>query len=95
MSYACPGFSWDRVNFIQSNWDSAMFGTQYENNFDNILMFLVVARQSRTFQLLTLAWAARCTGSWEGIQPGQLAPTDQSDIPYCMASCSAYNVGEE
>jgi len=26
-------------------------------------MFLVVARLSRTFQLLMLAWAARCMGS--------------------------------
>jgi len=39
-----------------------------ENNVGNIPMLLVVARQSRTFQLLMLAWAARCTGNREGTQ---------------------------
>jgi len=57
-------------------------------------MLLVVARQSGTFQLLTLAWAARCMGSWEGTWPGQLTPTDQRDIPCHMLSYSAYKVGE-
>jgi len=56
-------------------------------------MFLVVARQSRTFQLLMLAWAARCTRNWEGTQPGQLTPNDQRDVPYHMMSCSTYKVG--
>ena len=27
--------------------------------------------------------------NWEGIQLGQLTPTDQRDIPYRMTSCSA------
>jgi len=56
-------------------------------------MFLVVARQSRTFQLLTVAWAARGTGSWEGTQLGQQTQTGQRDIPYHMTSCSAYKGG--
>jgi len=62
-----------------------------------VLMFLFVASQSGTFQLLTLAWAARCMGSWEGTRPGQLTPSDQRDIPCHMVSCSAYKVdgGEE
>jgi len=54
------------------------------------VMLLVVARQSRTFQLLTLAWAARCMGNGEGTQLTQIG---QSDIPYHMTSCSAYEVG--
>jgi len=40
-------------------------------------MFLVVVRESRTFQLLMLAWASKCTESWEGTQPGQLTQTGQ------------------
>ena len=34
------------------------------------------------------------TRSWEGTQPGQLAPTDQRDIPHHTASCSAITPGE-
>lgn len=37
-------------------------------------------------------WA--CTRSWEQTQPGQLTSTDQRDITYHMASCSAYKRGE-
>jgi len=62
-----------------------------ENNVDHILMLLVVARQSRTFQLLTLAWAARCMGNGEGTQ---LTQTGQSDIPYHLMSRSPYKLGE-
>jgi len=60
---------------------------------DNTLMFLVVAGQSRTLQLLTLAWPARCVGSWEGTQLGQLTQTGHRDVPYRMASCSVHSLG--
>jgi len=90
----CPGFSWDRVNFLSGSWCSAMVLIWGVNNVDNILMFLVVAKQSRTLQLLTLAWPSRCTGSGEGTQLGQLTQTGQRDIPYHMTSCSAYKWGE-
>ena len=40
----CPGFSWDRVNFLSSSWYSIMFWIQYEKNVDNTLMFSVVAK---------------------------------------------------
>ena len=40
----CPGFSWDRVNFLSSSWYSAMSSIQYEKNVDNTLMFSVVAK---------------------------------------------------
>jgi len=51
--------------------------------------------ESRPFVLLTLllqqvGWG--CTRSWDGTQLGQLTPPDQRDIPYPMASCSAYKV---
>jgi len=59
-------------------------------------MFLVIARQSRTFQLLMLAWAARCVGSWMGTQPGQWAPAGPRDVPCHSVSCSACKAwGEE
>ena len=38
----CPGFGWDRVNFLSSSWYRVMFWVQYENNVDNALMFSVV-----------------------------------------------------
>jgi len=74
------------LNFLSGSWCSAVFWIWDENNVDNILMFWVAARQSRTFQLLLLAWPARCTGSWEGTQPdmgtqpGQLTQTGQRDL---------------
>lgn len=33
--------------------------------------------------------------SWEGMQPGQQTPSGQRDIPYGMASCSAYKAGRK
>jgi len=50
-------------------------------------MFSVVVRQSRTFQLLMLAWAAMCMGSWEGKQLGLLTQA-KGDILYHMTSRS-------
>jgi len=44
-----------------------VFLIQGENNIDNILTFLVVARHSRTFQILPMAWPTTCKGSWEGM----------------------------
>ena len=32
----CPGFGWDRVNFLSSSWYSVMFWIQYEKNVNNI-----------------------------------------------------------
>jgi len=45
--------------------------------------------EPRHFLLLTpphqrVGWG--CTRGWEGTQPGQLTPTDQSDVPYHMMS---------
>ena len=40
----CPGFGWDRINFLPSSWYSAMFWAQYEKNVDNTLMLSVVAK---------------------------------------------------
>jgi len=85
------GFSWDRVNFLSGSWCSAVFWIWDENNVGNTLMFLVVARQSRTFQLLN---AARCTGSWEGTQLRQLTQTGQKDTPRHTTSRSAYKLRE-
>ena len=42
--HICPGFSWDRVNFLSSSWYSVVFWVQYEKNVDNTLMFSVVAK---------------------------------------------------
>ena len=41
--HGCPGFGWDRVNFLSSSWYSVMSWIQYEKNVDNTLMFSVVA----------------------------------------------------
>ena len=35
----CPGFGWDRVNFLLTSWYSAVFWIECENNVDNRLMF--------------------------------------------------------
>jgi len=43
-----------------------------ENNVDNILMLLAVARQVMDF---SASRAAECMGSWEGTQLGQLTRT--------------------
>ena len=61
-----------------------------------LLLLSSAYTQSRPFLLLTPlhqqgGW--RCTRSREGTQPGQLTPSDQRDIPYYMASCSAYKAG--
>jgi len=45
-----------------------------ENNVDNILMFLVFARQVMDF---SASRAAGCMGSWEGTRLGQLTQTGQ------------------
>lgn len=47
---------------------------------------------------LTLPWQWAgwgCTRSWEGIQQGQLTPTDQRDIPHHTALCSAIKAGRK
>ena len=70
-----------------------MFWIWDENNVDNILV-LLVAKQSRIFQLLLLAWPDRCIGSWEGTQLGQLTQTGERGILFHMMSCCIYNLGE-
>jgi len=65
-----------------------------ENNVEDIPVFSVASTQSRIFQLLMLAWPARCIGSWEGTQLGQLTQTGQRDILFPMMSCSVYKLGE-
>jgi len=62
----------------------------HENNVDNILIFLVVARWSRTFQLPTLA--SQVQGSWEGTRPGQLTSASHRDILFHTMSCSVYKL---
>ena len=96
----CAGFNWYRVNFLHSSYCGAMFWICAENSIDNTEMFLLLLSsayiESRPFLLLTPPhqWAGwRCTRRWEGTQPGQLTPADQRDIPYHMASCSAYKAG--
>jgi len=37
----CPGFGWDRVNFLPNSSCSAVFWIWNENNVDNVLMVLV------------------------------------------------------
>ena len=69
-----PGFCWDRVNFLSGSWCSAVFWIWEENNVANILMFSVVARQSRIFQLLTQAWPARLHGKLGGDTAGAADP---------------------
>ena len=41
----CPGFGWDRVNFLHSSWYDAVLWTYDENNGDNTWMISVVAEQ--------------------------------------------------
>ena len=35
----CPGFGWDRVNFLPKSWYSVMFWIQYEKNVDTHIGF--------------------------------------------------------
>jgi len=91
---SCPGFSWDRVTFLLVSLYSAVLWIRNENDVNNILMFLVVSRQSRTFLLLMLAWPARRMGKWEGTQLGQLNQTDQRGFLFHVASCSLYELQE-
>ena len=35
----CPGFGWDRVNFLLTSWYSAGFWIYCKNNVGNTLMF--------------------------------------------------------
>ena len=87
----CPGFGRDRANFLSSSWCSAVFWIWDENSVDNILIFLGVARQSRTFQLLMLpgAWETGTGHSWDS--GPKLA---KRDIPYHMILCSVPKAGE-
>lgn len=87
----CPSFVWDKVYFLYRGSYHAMFWIPNKNNTDNTLTFLVVLE-------LCLHWAedfsASCAlpvRSWEGTQ---LAPVDQMDIPYHMASWFAIKAGE-
>lgn len=41
----CPGFGWDRVNFLHNTWHGAAFGIQDEDNTDNTPMLSAVAEQ--------------------------------------------------
>lgn len=36
----CPGFKWDRVDFLPWNWHGAVVWTEVEKNFDNTQMFV-------------------------------------------------------
>jgi len=58
-----------RVNFLPGSWCSTVFWIWDENNVNNILMFSV-ARLSKIFQLLTLAWAAQVHGEVGGDTAG-------------------------
>ena len=91
--YSCPSFSWDRVNFLPGSWCHAVFWIWDENSVDNTLVFLVVAEQSRIFQLRMLAWPAGCMGSWERLQLGQLTPAAQRDVLFRMVSRSVNQLG--
>jgi len=58
-------------------------------------MILVIAKQSRTFQLLMLTCQREgkgCTGSWEGTELRQLTQTGKMDIPYNVTSCSVFKL---
>jgi len=49
-----PGFGWDSIGVPPGSWCSAVFWICNENNVGNILMFSVIAKKSRSFQLLML-----------------------------------------
>lgn len=40
----CPDFGWDRVNFFLCSWYNAVFWIQCENEVDNTLIVLFVAK---------------------------------------------------
>ena len=94
---SCADFVWERVNTLYSSWYGTMFWICAENSIDDTERFLLLQSsayaESRPILLLTLPhqWVAwRYTRSWERIQPGQLTPADQRDIPCHTISCSAY-----
>lgn len=80
----CPGFSWDRVNFLPSSWYTAVFQIRYENNVDYTLIFLMLLNgacpKSRTYHDFTLC-------QWGGIQKAGRAP-GQDNWPNWPKRCS-------
>jgi len=81
------------VSFLSGSWCRAVFWIWDESIVDNIQKFLVVAEQSRIFQLRMLAWPAGCMGSWERLQLGQLTPAAQRDVLFRMVSRSVNQLG--
>jgi len=75
----CPGFSWDRVNFLPV---AAVLWIQYEKNVDNTLMFLAVAKKSKTFFSFPCLANKQVCRSWEGAQPGSQPKLADGNIPY-------------
>lgn len=63
----CPGFSWDRVNFLLSSWYSALFCIDYERKVDNTLKFQLLLSsacpRSRTFQFPVICQGAGAQGA--------------------------------
>ena len=80
------------LNFFIANCMVLYFGFVLKT-VDNTGVFQLLLgsayTEPRHFLLLTpphqrVGWG--CTRGWEGTQPGQLTPTDQSDVPYHMMS---------
>lgn len=67
-------------------WLGSHFGCDYTDYY----YILVAAEWCKSLLYFLFCWVGwGCTGGWEGTQLGQLIPTDQKDIPYCLISCSA------
>lgn len=95
----CPVFGWDRAIFLQKGLYDVVFWNYDENSDDSTLMYLLLFScytASMSFLLLTLPcqqedW--KHMTSWEGMQPRQLTPVDQGNIPHHVTSCSAIKAG--
>ena len=67
MTHQCPGFGWDRVNFLPS---SCFFFVFCMWRMVITLLFIVVAMKSRTFSSFSYSANEWVCSRWEAAQPG-------------------------
>lgn len=93
----CATFDWGRVNFLLSSWYGAMFQICDESSVDNSRDVLVTAQQclhrGKVFSgphATSPASRGEEHNKLEGMQLGQLTPTNPREILRRLVSCLAY-----
>lgn len=92
-------FTWDIVKVLHSSWwNCFVFVLERVLITEGCFCYCWEAlKQSQGFSASHLIPPARKLGGtriWEGTWSGRLTTTDSRDIPYHIASCSAYKVGK-